>query len=41
MSVPGNIQEEVLRQLHSAGLTSAAIIGSVLPKGDRYLVVVN
>lgn len=41
MCVPQDIQEEVLEELHSAGLAYSAIIGSILPKSDKYLILEN
>jgi selenide,water dikinase len=41
MSVPKDVEEEVLDELHSAGLTSSAVIGSVLPKEGKYLILEN
>jgi selenide,water dikinase len=39
MCVPREIDKQVLEELHLAGLTSAAIIGTVLPKGEKDLVL--
>jgi selenide, water dikinase len=41
MSVAPSISARVLRELHSAGLTSAAIIGDVTGPGDKYLNLGN
>jgi selenide, water dikinase len=37
MSVPPGIAEEVLSDLHNAGLISSTIIGSVIDKSEKYL----
>jgi len=37
MSVPSNLAEKVLSDLHSAGLSSSAIIGTVSEKGEKNL----
>jgi selenide,water dikinase len=41
MCVPEEIKREVLDALHLAGLTSAAIIGTVLPRREKFLLLEN
>ncbi len=41
MCVPEEIRTEVLDALHSAGLTSSAIVGTVLPEGEKSLILGN
>ncbi len=41
MCVPEGIKAEIIKELHSAGLTSSAIIGKVLPKGEKSLILGN
>jgi selenide,water dikinase len=41
MSVPESLAEEVLRDLHAASLTSSSIIGSVLPRGKKHIILDN
>jgi len=41
MCVPQNLTESVLSDLHAAGLTSSAVIGSIQKKTDKYLIINN
>ncbi len=39
MCVPPAKSDEVLSDLFAAGLNSSSIIGTVLPKGEKYIIL--
>ena len=41
MSVPLQLVEPLINDLHMTGLTSSAVIGSVMEKGDKFLRLEN
>jgi selenide,water dikinase len=41
MCVPENSAEDVIHELHTSGLMSASIIGSVLPESGKFLLLRN